>query len=111
MLFFECSFLTSIKIRTSVKVIGDFALAKCSSLTCIEILSSVTSIGYSTFRGCSLLASSIIPSSVKFLSGFVQSQLEVVQIEINNSLTNQPKQKSSIRLNNIIIFKYIQKVL
>jgi len=55
--FYDCSSLTSIEIPTGVMSIDAGAFYDCSSLTSIEIPASVTRIGYAAFYGCSNLIS------------------------------------------------------
>ena len=63
--FSGCSSLSGITIPNSVVKIDNMAFGYCSSLTSVTIPNSVTSIGNNTFSYCSNLTSVAIPSSVK----------------------------------------------
>ena len=62
--FYNCIYLTSVRIGNRVTVIGDGAFLNCTGLTSVEIPNSVTSIGGSAFSACTGLTSIEIPNSV-----------------------------------------------
>ena len=62
--FYNCIYLTSVRIGNRVTVIGDGAFLNCTGLTSVEIPNSVTSIGESAFSACTGLTSIEIPNSV-----------------------------------------------
>ena len=63
-LFSSCSSLTSLKIPSSIKKIGESFAYGCSSLSSITLPSNVTSIGNNAFAECTNLSSVSLPSSV-----------------------------------------------
>ncbi|MCM1505634.1 MAG: leucine-rich repeat protein [Ruminococcus flavefaciens] len=69
--FCNCSYLESVVIPDSVKVIGERAFFGCTSLTSIEIPDSVTSIEYGAFYNCTSLVSIKIPDSLTDFGGQV----------------------------------------
>ena len=69
-LFFQCSFLTSVTIPNSVTSIGVWAFSYCRSLTSITIPNSVTSIRSHAFYICSSLVSISIPTSVTSIGNY-----------------------------------------
>jgi hypothetical protein len=56
--------ITSIKLPTNLKTIGDRTFEGCSSLTSITIPDSVTSIGSDAFAKCSKLYDIVIPNNI-----------------------------------------------
>ena len=86
--FYECQYLTGIKIGNSVKTIGEFAFSGCKSLASVEIPNSVTSIGESAFQYCSSLTSIEIPNSVTYIGVYAFAGCSsLTSIEIPNSVT------------------------
>jgi pyruvoyl-dependent arginine decarboxylase (PvlArgDC) len=68
--FSYCEKLTSVKLPSGLKGIGEYAFASCTSLTNIEFPSSLTDIQWYSFSGCTSLASIKIPAEVKSLGGW-----------------------------------------
>lgn len=62
--FYNCEFLTSIKIPNSVTVIGNYAFVGCNNLIAITLPQSVRSIGDGVFKVCQSLTTVNIPDSV-----------------------------------------------
>ena len=112
--FYNCNFIKTITIPSSVTSIGSYAFDGCSSLISITIPSNITSIGgyafsgctqlqivniepnsklksigYHAFSECSSLTSIIIPNSVTSIGECAFSgctQLQIVNIEPNSKL-------------------------
>ena len=63
--FQYCSYISSVKIPSSVKSIKDGAFANCTSLAAVALPSSVKSIGNRAFFMCESLSEITIPSSVE----------------------------------------------
>jgi len=80
--------IPSVKITSSVKVIGDLALESCRNLTEIEIPSSVIKIGDGAFSKCDSLFSVEISSSVAEIGDWVFSECSSLT-SINVSEDNQ----------------------
>ena len=62
--FYDCRYMTSIDIPTSVKSIGDYSFYLCRGLDTISIPDSVTTIGSYAFYACDSLTFAIIGKSV-----------------------------------------------
>jgi len=94
-LFCGCYSLTSIKIPSSVKKLGESFAYGCSSLTSVTIPSSVTSIGGYAFSQCTNLSSVSLPSSVtEFGSGVFEG---------TPWIKNQPKTDGMVIKNGYIL--------
>ncbi|MBQ3680593.1 MAG: leucine-rich repeat domain-containing protein [Paludibacteraceae bacterium] len=63
--FQYCSYISSVKIPSSVKSIKDGAFANCTSLAAVALPSGVKSIGNRAFFMCESLSEITIPSSVE----------------------------------------------
>ncbi len=61
--FKNCSSLEEIVVPSAVSVISEYAFAGCVSLTQISILSALTVIGHCAFEGCTSLKEISIPST------------------------------------------------
>ncbi len=98
--FYGCTSLKSIKLPSSLKVIGgdyghwnqygwaDGAFAGCSSLENIEIPNGVTEIGLAAFMGCSSLKSVVIPNSVTSLDNFAFYQCRSLEnVTLSENIT------------------------
>ena len=86
--FSDCTGLTSINIPNSVTLIGAYAFVGCTGLTSINIPNSVTVIGENAFRGCTGLTSVTMPD--RFISQVGQFGLsgEVANDYLVNALAN-----------------------
>ena len=104
--FYDCKYLTSVSIPTSVASIGASAFENCSGLLSVTIPNSVTAIGASAFQNCTGLLSITIPNSVTAISGslfFGCSGLS--SISIPGSVTSIGKEafRDCNNLNKVII--------
>ena len=63
--FYDCPYLTSVKIPSTVRIIGDMAFAGCYRLTSVNIPDNVEYIGEAAFSTCEELTSITIPKSVQ----------------------------------------------
>lgn len=59
--------ITSVKIPSSIKEIGDYAFIECTSLSSVEIDEGVTKIGNGAFYYCPSLLSISIPNTVTYI--------------------------------------------
>ena len=66
--FYDCSFLTSITLPSSITKIASYAFNNCKNLTSITFHDSVSSIGEYAFEDCSQLSSIIIPEGISGLT-------------------------------------------
>ncbi len=66
--FYNCSFLTSITLPSSITKIASYAFNNCKNLTSITFHDSVSSIGEYAFEDCSQLSSIIIPEGISGLT-------------------------------------------
>ncbi|MBQ4529180.1 MAG: leucine-rich repeat protein [Lachnospiraceae bacterium] len=83
------SVITSVKIPSSVKSIGDMAFYDCNSLKKVEISAGLKSIGDSTFEDCISLSSIKIPDSVTRIGEFAFSGCSSLRsMEIPSGVTS-----------------------
>ncbi len=84
--FYNCTYLSSIKIPNSVTSIGSSAFFGCSGLGSITIPNSVTSISSYAFYQCYQLTSITIPNSVTYIGSFTFHNCIGIDTIICNSL-------------------------
>ncbi len=65
--FNVCSNLTSLRLPTGLRTIGNAAFSACTSLGYVNMPEGVESIGEAAFYGCSALITMRIPASVKLI--------------------------------------------
>lgn len=63
--FYQCQSLTTLKISSSVKTIGENAFLRCTNLKKVEFSEGLETIGNYAFKTCSYLKISALPSSLK----------------------------------------------
>jgi len=81
--------LTSLKLPSTLEVIGSDGFSGCSGLTSITIPPTVTTIGWSAFEGCSGLTSIAIPPSVTDINKYAFSYCSgLTEVSIPTSMTS-----------------------
>lgn len=86
--FWNCIWLTSVFIPSSIGYISSNSFSECTSLKSITIPSSVTSIDDSTFYNCTSLKSIILPSSIKSIGDYAFCKAGLNSITIPSSVTS-----------------------
>ena len=83
---FRYSSISSIKLPSSVTILGNTCFANCNSLTSIDLPSSVMTLGNGCFSGCAI-KSIKIPSSVTTLGNFCFSScFSLTSVELPSSI-------------------------
>ncbi|MBQ7597120.1 MAG: leucine-rich repeat domain-containing protein [Clostridia bacterium] len=72
----NCASITTVKISSDTKTIGDCAFYGCIYLTSVEIPDSVTSIGVHAFRGCINLPSVSLPKYLMTIDAYAFSDCD-----------------------------------
>lgn len=84
--------LISLKLPSTLEVIGSGGFSGCSGLTSITIPPTVTTIGWSAFEGCAGLTSIAIPPSVTNLNEYIFTGCSgLTEVSIPTSITNISK--------------------
>lgn len=65
--FWYCKNLSTVKLPTELKIIGEKAFSDCLNLGAVNIPNSVTYIGESAFRHCKNLTTAIVSDSLKII--------------------------------------------
>ncbi len=88
-LFFQCSYLKSVKIGEGVKYISDSAFYDCDSLETVEMANEVISIGYRAFEGCGYLKTVTLSSALETIGGsaFQNCSYSLERVVIPSSVT------------------------
>ncbi len=80
--------ITTLNLKSTTKVIGDFALSGLESLKTITIPDTVTHIGMNAFYGCTSLTSVTIPNSVIEIGNVAFSECDsLTNVTIPDSVT------------------------
>ena len=80
--------ITSCKIHSATKTVGNYAFSNCSSLTSVTIGDSVTSIGIGAFYNCSSLTGVIIGDSVTSIGSSAFEYSSLTNVTIPDSVTS-----------------------
>jgi hypothetical protein len=108
--FSECKNLKSVKLPSTIKIIGDDAFSFCEQLTSIVIPDGVETISDSTFPGCKNLKSVKLPNTIKTIGRYAFDgceQLTSIEIPegvetIDTSAFANCKRLKSVKLPNTI---------
>lgn len=85
--FYECHYLSSIYLPSTLLVIGDSAFKLCKELQSIFFENGIEEIGDNAFQACSYLAELTLPNSIISIGTFAFEQTGLKSITLPNNIT------------------------